>query len=123
MKPLTASEEIVMKSIWELGGNCTLSQITRQAKEHEKVWELQTVATFLKHLEAKDYVRPYKAGRFLHYEIIVEEKTYKQYIFRKFLNFWWNGSMENLILDITKNNLLPSKETELFKKTCGTFLS
>lgn len=122
MKPLTGSEEIVMKSVWELGGSCTLSQITRQAKEHEKIWELQTVATFLKHLGAKGYVRPYKDGRFLHYEIMVDEKTYKHFIFRKFLNFWWNGKIEGLLSDMKRDDLLMPKEIEIFKKTCDSLI-
>ena len=63
-KELTQSEEIVMKSVWELGENCTLSQIATQAKEHRKIWQLQTVATFLKHIEEKKYIRPYKMEDF-----------------------------------------------------------
>ena len=122
MKPLTGSEEIVMKCVWELGGDCTLSQITKQAQEHKKIWELQTVATFLKHLEIKGYVHPYKNGRFLHYEVMIDEKKYKQYVFRKFLNFWWNGRMETLISDMTQGGLLPQNEVEIFKKTCNSLL-
>lgn len=118
MESLTVSEEIVMKSIWELGDNCTLSQITMQSKEHEKEWALQTVATFLKHLEDKNYVRPYKDGRFLHYEILIKEEKYKQYVFRKFLNFWWNGNIGNFICDIFQENIMSSKEAKIFKKYC-----
>lgn len=117
MQLLTASEEVVMKSVWELGGNCTLSQIVTRAKEHGKIWQLQTVATFLKHLEGKGYVRPYKDGRFLHYEIIIGEEKYKQYVFRKFLGFWWGGKMENLVRDMKEEGLVSQEEFQRFRET------
>lgn len=116
MQPLTDSEEIVMKSVWELGGNCTLSQIVNQSKEHGKIWQLQTVATFLKHLNEKGYVRPYKDGRFLHYEILVQEKRYKRESFQMFLNFWYHGKIENFIDDLLHGELLTDKEIEEMKK-------
>ena len=123
MQSLTVSEEIVMKSVWELGGNCTLSQITMQEEEHEKEWVLQTVATFLKHLEDKHYLRPYKDGRFLHYEILIEEEKYKQHSFRKFLHFWWNGDIRNFICDIFQKDFLSPKEVEIFKKCCRSYIN
>jgi predicted transcriptional regulator len=121
MRSLTESEEIVMKSVWELGGNCTLSQIVKQCAEHDKVWQLQTVATFLKHLEAKGYVRPYKDGRFLHYEVLVHEKDYKKSAFRKFLNFWNKGKVENFACDLYKDEILSDKEIEKIKEILDEF--
>lgn len=116
MQQLTESEEIVMKSVWELGGNCTLSQIVTQCMKHEKIWRLQTVATFLKHLESKNYVRPYKDGRFLHYEILVQEKKYKKISFQKFLNFWYHGKIEYFLQDLLHGELLTEEEIEQIKK-------
>ena len=116
MRSLTESEEIVMKSVWELGGNCTLSQIVKQSAEHGKIWQLQTVATFLKHLEEKQYVRPYKDGRFLHYEVLVPEKDYKKGAFRRFLDFWNKGKVESFACDLFKEELLTDEEIEEVRK-------
>ena len=121
MQSLTESEEIVMKSIWELGGNCTLSQIVNQSMEHGKIWKLQTVATFLKHLETKDYVRPYKSGRFLHYEILIQEKDYKREAFQMFLNFWYHGKIEYFLHDLLHGELLTEKEIEEIKEIWHSF--
>ena len=117
MRELTASEEIVMKSVWELEGNCTLASIVNQAKAHNKIWQLQTVATFLKHLEEKRYVRPYKDGRFLHYEVLVDEKVYRKYAFRKYIDFWYQGKIEKFTSDLLKELLSP-EEAERFKECC-----
>lgn len=116
MVALTDSEEIVMKSVWELGGNCTLSQIVKQAEEHDKVWQLQTVATFLKHLEEKGYVRPYKDGRFFHYEVLVEEKAYKNKQIRQFINFWNKGSVESFACDLFQNDCLSEQEMGIIRE-------
>ncbi len=115
MKALTESEEIVMKSVWDLGGNCTLSQIVKQAEEHGKIWQLQTVATFLKHLERKGYVKPYKDGRFLHYEVLVDEQKYKNRQIRNFINFWNKGSVENFACDLFKEECLSEQEVRVIK--------
>jgi len=123
MQSLTANEEIVMKSVWELCGNCTLSQIVMQAKEHGKERVLQTVATFLKHLGEKEYVCPYKDGRFLYYEVLVKEETYKQYNFRKFLNFWWNGKIESFVHDVLQESALSPEEAGIFKECCNSCIN
>lgn len=123
MRTLTTSEEIVMKSVWELGGNCTLSQIATQSKEYGKDWKIQTVTTFLKFLVEKKYLRPYKDKKFLHYEILIKEETYKQFIFKKFLDFWWNGNMGNLIQDVLQGDVLSPEETTIFKKYCNSYIN
>ena len=123
MESLTECEEIVMKSVWELGGNCTLSQIVNQAKEHEKIWQLQTVATFLKHLEHKGYVRPCKESRFIHYEVLVKEEEYKKNAIRNFIQFWEHGKMEDFVFDLFHGELLSDNEVKKVKRILRQKLS
>ena len=123
MELLTECEEIVMKSVWELGGDCTLAQVVSQAKEHEKVWRLQTVATFLKHLENKGYVQPYKKGRYLHYTVLVKEEKYRKNAIRNFIQFWDHGKVEDFVSDLLEGDLLSEKEVKKVKQILKQKLS
>lgn len=110
MTALTESEEIVMKSVWELGGSCTLSQIMSQAKTHGKAWKLQTVATFLKNIQKKGFVEPYRDGRFLHYKVLISENEYKREKIRELIDFWNEGNAGDFVRSLFQEKVLSKKE-------------
>lgn len=85
---LTDSEEIVMKSIWDIGDDMCLSQIMDYTKEYGKEWKSQTVSTFLSKLVLKGFIDPYRKGRYFHYKVLITEKEYKIYKLKRYLAFW-----------------------------------
>ena len=85
---LTESEEIVMKSIWDIGDDMCLSQIMEYTKEYGKDWKSQTVSTFLSKLVLKGFIDPYRKGRYFHYKVLISEKEYKNSKLTRYLAFW-----------------------------------
>ena len=56
-KPLTESEKITMKCVWDIGDGARLSRIMTLANDkYGKEWKPQTVSTFLGKLVRKGFV-------------------------------------------------------------------
>ena len=59
-KPLTESEKITMKCVWDIGDGARLSRIMTLANDkYGKEWKPQTVSTFLGKLVRKGFVEQY----------------------------------------------------------------
>lgn len=97
---LTESEEIVMKSIWDIGDDMCLSQIMEYTKAYGKDWKSQTVSTFLSKLVLKEFIDPYRKGRYFHYKVLITEKEYKSYKLGRYLTFWNKDDMKSFAEDL-----------------------
>lgn len=70
-KPLTESEKITMKCVWDIGDGARLSRIMTLANDkYGKEWKPQTVSTFLGKLVRKGFVEQYRDGRYFYYRIL-----------------------------------------------------
>ena len=94
---LTECEQIVMKAVWDSRKDVSLVEI--MAIVHEKYgreWKRQTVSTFLLHLIQKNYLSSYRVGRVFYYHQLVPMEDYKRVVTREFVDFWYDGSVEDL---------------------------
>lgn len=114
---LTDSELIVMKCVWDLGDGCILRDIVAKAEERNRKWRLQTVATFLKHIEEKGYVRPERGGRYIKYYAVVPEEECRKETMRRFVDFWAGGDVEKFASDIISDKVFTGKELDKLRKT------
>lgn len=113
---LTEGELIVMKCVWELGDGCILRDIVTKAEEHGREWRLQTVATFLKHIEGKGYVRPERGGRHIKYYAVVPEDEYRKESVRRLVDFWAGGDVVKFVSNIISDEIFTGDELDRFKK-------
>ena len=112
---LTDSEEIVMKCIWDIGDDMCLSQIMEYTKKYGKNWKSQTVSTFLSKLVLKNFIEPYRKGRYFHYKVLITEKEYKIEKLRHYLKFWNEDYMKVFAEDLS-SILSKEQKTLLIKK-------
>ena len=113
---LTDCEELVMKCVWDAGRDISLVETMSSLQERfGKEWKRQTVATFLLHLIQKGYVTSYRAGRVFYYRPEIELEEYKKYQTKAFLDFWYDGSVQDFMSVVQANGDLKEEEAENIK--------
>lgn len=101
IRSLTDRELLVMKSIWELGDGVRLAQIISQVNEKYNLnWKPQTASTFLNKLVLKGFIEPYRDGQYIHYQIIIKERDYRDFVVRQNLEFWNKGDVGAYVSDL-----------------------
>ena len=107
-KPLTESEKITMKCVWDIGDGARLSRIMTLANDkYGKEWKPQTVSTFLGKLVRKGFVEQYRDGRYFYYRILIDKHTYRTQMIRDDVEFW----------DVRQEDIY-SKGTQAVKEPC-----
>jgi predicted transcriptional regulator len=93
MEKLTYSEELVMKSVWDLNKEPMLSEIVNHVNNHycETEWKPQTVSTFLAKLVRKCYLKLKRNGKIYTYEVLITEREYKRMLYLHIIDFWYKG--------------------------------
>lgn len=95
---LTECEQVVMKSVWDAGKDVSLQEIMKDLEDRfHKVWKRQTISTFLLHLIEKGYLRSYRQGRVFYYVSLIKEEDYRDLQNKEFLDFWYEGSVGNMV--------------------------
>jgi len=105
LQPLTASEEDVMRMIWEKESIYfrDLMSAYPEPKPHQN-----TVSTFLKILVEKHYLNAEKQGRIYLYSPAVSWQDYKKIVTKKFVeNYFENSGSELLQLMMDENLIQP----------------
>ena len=99
---LTGRENMVMKCVWDHEGDISAVEIQRALKEQFGIdFERSTITTFILHLREKGYLDSYKIGQIHYYRALVNEEDYVRKQTKKFMNFWFNGSVASLISAFT----------------------
>lgn len=92
--PLTESEKITMKCVWDIGDGARLSRIMALANDnYDKNWKPQTVSTFLSKLVRKGFLEQYRDGRYFYYRILIDKHTYRTQMLRDDVDFWDDGDL------------------------------
>lgn len=74
-----------------------LETVTRKVKERfEKVWKLQTVATFMTRLQKKGYISIYKVGRYSHYHPEVAPEEYRKERLIEMIDVLFDGDVQQV---------------------------
>lgn len=115
-KPLTESEKITMKCVWDIGDGARLSRIMTLANDkYGKEWKPQTVSTFLGKLVRKGFVEQYRDGRYFYYRILIDKHTYRTQMIRDDVEFWDDDSLEMYISELFDKKAFTAKERKQLK--------
>ena len=115
-KPLTESEKITMKCVWDIGDGARLSRIMTLANDkYGKEWKPQTVSTFLGKLVRKGFVEQYRDGRYFYYRILIDKHTYRTQMIRDDVEFWDDDSLEMHISELFDKKSFTGKERKQLK--------
>lgn len=107
-KNLSASETLIMKTIWDIGGDVPLGQLIDTLNtKYEKDYARTTVATFLTKLAAKGFVRSYRKGKLSFIRVLKTEEDYRDKLMQEHMDFWFNGSGKNMVAALCKIRNVP----------------
>jgi BlaI family penicillinase repressor len=109
MKTLTKAEEQVMQVLWKLG-NAFLREIVDEMpgpKPHQN-----TVATLLKILVEKEFVRIAVMGRQHQYSPLISKDEYSKKTIKQMVKGYFEGSFSNVVSFMVKENNISVEELE-----------
>lgn len=106
---LTRGEEEVMQVLWELGKGTVNDIIGRMPDPKPKY---TTVATFIRILENKEFVRHEAAGKgFVYYPAVAKEE-YARTVVGNMLASYFDGSMSNMVSFFSRQEDISARELD-----------
>src|SRR5580704_17165922 len=110
MKSLTRAEEQVMKVLWLLGSGLLMEIVeARPAPKPHK----NTVATILKTMADKGFVRVENLGRVHRYHPAISKDAYSKDTLTSVAKGYFDGSFSNVVSFLVDEKKLSVKELEL----------
>ncbi|MDD6211575.1 MAG: BlaI/MecI/CopY family transcriptional regulator [Clostridiales bacterium] len=98
---LTECEMMVMKCIWDIGEECRVLDVMKKLEEKNIFYKRTTVATYLIHLKDKGYIRISREDKHVfYYEAVISYIDYRKEKSKNYLNFWYNGNVDNFLNDL-----------------------
>jgi len=113
MKPLTGAEEQVMKVLWQLDSGLLMEIVESmpQPQPHKN-----TVATILKTLVDKKFVRIELVGRYHRYHPAVSKYDYSKMSLVNVAKGYFEGSFSNVVSFLVDEKKLSVEDLELLLK-------
>lgn len=113
MKTLTKAEEQVMMVLWKLESGLLMEIVEAmpQPQPHKN-----TVATILKILVEKEFVRTESVGRFFRYHPAISKDTYSGATLAGMANGYFEGSFSNIVSFLVDDKKLSVQDLELLLK-------
>lgn len=114
MKSLTPAEETLMHALWtiERGFLKDIMEAYPEPKPHHN-----TVATVLKILVEKGFLKVKPFGRLHRYEVKVSKEQYYQQLLRLFIEEYYQASPELLLAEMIRLELLTDQHLKPYTKT------
>lgn len=106
---LTRGEEEIMQILWQLGNGVVNEIIARTEEPHPKY---TTVATFLKILENKGFIRHEAEGKSHRYYPVVSREEYTRGVMSSMLSTYFGGSLAQLVSFFSQHEQIPTGEME-----------
>lgn len=119
MKQLTKAEEQIMQILWDLDEG-VVKDVVDEFEEPRPAYT--TVATVLKVLEKKDFVKSRKVGNVNVFSPLVTKKEYTGFQFTSLLKNYFNGSFPKMATFFARENNLSVEELEQILKITETEL-
>ena len=113
MKPLTRAEEQVMKVLWQLGNGLLMEIVEKMPKPQP---HKNTVATILKTLVDKDFVRVEPLGRIHRYHPVISKDDYSRTSLTNVAKGYFEGSFSNVVSFLVDDKKLSVEDLELLLK-------
>jgi predicted transcriptional regulator len=110
MKTLTRAEEQVMRVLWLLGSGLLMEIVEAmpEPKPHKN-----TVATILKTMVDKGFVRIETLGRIYRYHPAISKDNYSRETLTNMTKAYFDGSFSNVVSFLVDENKLSVKDLEL----------
>lgn len=106
---LTKAEEQIMQALWKLKKGM-VNDIIDLLDEPKPAYT--TVSTLIRIMETKGFVSHKAYGRTHEYFPLITKKKYSKGLTNKFLNGYFEGSMENMVSFFVKEKQLSVSELE-----------
>lgn len=107
MEKLTTQEEVAMRLIWKIGP-CVVR--TLQAQYPEPKPPYTTLASIVKNLERKKYVRSRRCGNVYEYFPLVEQEEYKKAFMKETVSNLFSNSYKELVSFFAKEEKISAKD-------------
>lgn len=108
IEKLTIQEEEAMLSVWQLNGGF-IKEILDNLKGETVPYT--TLASTIKNLEKKGYVKPVRYANAKRYEAVISEEEYKAKYMNSFVGDYFRNSYKEMVSFFVKEDKL--SETEL----------
>lgn len=118
---ISDAEMKVMNKIWEMQRMVTVQEMVDIFNEEGEEWAYQTVATFLKRLEAKGVLSSTKKGKILSYFPLLSKEQYEKRIARGFVDSKFSGSLRNFLVAFSGNKKLGENDIKELKDWLDEF--
>jgi len=113
---ITPAELIVMKVLWK-NHPCTAAVIVDRISEQSE-WHFRTIKTLLRNLVRKKrvgYTIDEQDSRVYHYYPLIQEEEYLRQERQQFLQVYYNGDMNNLLVGFLKDSHINEAEAEALR--------
>ena len=105
---LTKAEEEIMHMLWDEKEPCTVSHLIEQMTDPKPPHS--TISSIVRILEKKEFVDHKTYGRTHVYFPIVDKKAYTKFSISKLVGNYFEGSMNELVSFLVKENDLSIKD-------------
>ena len=109
MERLTAQEEEIMLYIWKLGP-CFIRDILNEMPEPRPPYT--SVASVVRNLERKKYVRPKKYGTITEFSPLVKEAEYKRIFMSNVVRNYFTGSYKAMVSFFVNDRMLSKNDLQ-----------
>lgn len=107
MEKLTKQEEETMRYIWELQ-NCFVKEIV--SKYQQPAPPYTTVASIVKNLERKGYVKGKREGNTYRYTPLITQNDYKRTFMSGFVDHYFRNSFKEMVSFFAKEQKISADE-------------
>lgn len=107
MEKLTMQEEEVMLHIWEMG-DCYVKDIVSRFPEPRPPYT--TVASIVKNLERKQYVKAMRKGNTYQYAPLIRESDYKRTFMSGFVRNYFKNSYKEMVSFFAREQKISSSD-------------
>lgn len=120
-KPLTEAELPLMNAVWALGA-CTVKDVqTEVSKEKELAYT--SVATIMKILETKGFLKSYKSDKAHTYEPLVSREEYAAQSLGHLAENLFDGDHSMMVMRLIDTAKLSKQDLEAIRNALNTRLS
>lgn len=113
IQKLTKAEEEIMQMIWDMG-ETTVSQLIDKMDEPKPPHS--SVSSIVRILEKKEFVNHRQAGRSFVYYPAIAKADYSRFSIKRLVSNYFEGSMNELVSFLVKENDLSLTELEEIKQ-------
>lgn len=118
---ISEAEMKVMNKVWEMQRTVSVQEMVDILNEEGEEWAYQTVATFLKRLEAKGVLSATKKARKLSYFPLLSKEQYEKQVARGFVERKFSGSLKSFLAAFSGNQKLDENDIKELKDWLNEF--